>query len=307
MRPTALPGPSRRGLLAATLLAAAPAAAQPGDFRARLARLRCGANLERWFPVARDNHSRRLGRGWWRDFRAAGFDHVRMFVPRGGGGTELLEMFVQAIEDANAAGLPVLFGLNDILQQDTPEARDWDRLAARARFFAARTDPEMVVLAPLNEPAFETTAAWLPVRDRMLSIVRAAAPRHLLMWGGREWNSLPSLLEITPPSDPWTIAEVHDYQGGTAAEVRKRFAAAVAWRERHRIPVLVAEYNGTGSHQTSRAAWLRDLQEGLPVLRALGLPATLWSYSDGSWYRLQPGDGPEPYPEVRALLAGMVR
>jgi hypothetical protein len=300
-----LPAPpqfSRRALLAAPLFAAGPAAAQGGNFRARLARLRCGANLERWFPVARDNHPRRLGRGWWRDFQAAGFDHARMFIPSGGGGSELLEMFQQAIEDANAVGLPVLFGLNDILQQDTPEARDWDRLAARARFFAARTDPEMVVLAPLNEPAFETTRAWLPVRDRMLATVRAAAPRHLLMWGGREWNSLRSLLEIAPPSDPWTIAEVHDYEGGNGAAVRRRFAEAVAWRERYRIPVLVAEYNGSGNNQTNRVAWIRDLREGLPVLRALGLPATLWSYSDGSWYRMQPGDGPAPYPEVRAVL-----
>jgi hypothetical protein len=101
--PSAPPHLTRRGLLAATLLAAGPAAAQAGDLRTRLSRLRCGANLERWFPVARDNHARRLGRGWWREFRAAGFDHVRMFVPGGSGGSELLELFHQAIEDANAA------------------------------------------------------------------------------------------------------------------------------------------------------------------------------------------------------------
>ncbi len=136
----------------------------------------------------------------------------------------------------------------------------------------------------------------------MLATLRAAAPRYLLIWGGREWNSLRSLLEIAPPADPWTAAEVHDYGGGRTAEVRKRFAAAAAWRDRHRIPVLVAEYNGAGSNQTDRAAWVRDLQEGLPALRALGLPVTLWSYSHGSWYRMQPGDGPAPYPEVRALL-----
>lgn len=297
-----MPQASRRGFLAASLLAAGPVAAQPDDLRVRLSRLRVGANVERWFAVARDNHPRRLGRGWWRDFRDAGFDHVRMFIPGGSGGGELLELFRQAIDDANAAGLPVLFGLNDIIQQDTPEAQEWDKLASRARFFADRTDPQMVVLAPVNEPAFETTAAWRPVRDRMLATVRAAAPRHLLMWGGREWNSLRSLLEITPPADPWTIVEVHDYAGGKTAEVRRRFADAVTWRERHRIPVLVAEYNGSGSNQTDRPGWSQDLREGLPALRALALPATLWSYSHGSWYRLQPGDGPEPYPEIRALL-----
>jgi hypothetical protein len=160
----------------------------------------------------------------------------------------------------------------------------------------------MVALAPLNEPAFETTAAWVPVRDRMLQILRQAAPRHLLVWGGREWNSIRSLAEIGPPDDPWTIVEVHDYGGGSAAETRRRYAPAVEWRARHRIPVLVAEYGGGGANRANRAGWVRDLQVGLPVLRELDLPVCLWSYNFGGWYRLQPEDGPAPYPEVRALL-----
>lgn len=299
--PGALP-PSRRSVLAVTLLGAAPAAAQRGDLRTRLAGLRCGANLERWFPIARAKQARRLGRGWWREFRAAGFDHARMFVPKGAGGEDMLALFAQAIEDAVSVGLPVLFGLNDILDEGTPEAADWNTLAARARFMVRRTDPAMVVLAPLNEPAFRTTAAWVPVRDRMLQVIRAEAPRHLLMWGGREWNSLRSLLEIRPAEDPWTVAEVHDYLGGSAAEVRQRFVQATAWRERHGIPVLVAEYSGHGGHRAELSGWIGDLRQGLPILRELALPVTLWSYNDGGWYRLQPGDGPAPFPEVRALL-----
>src|SRR5689334_1151484 len=65
---------SRRGIFAASLLGITPAVAQGNDFKARLSRLRVGANLERWFPIARDNNARRLGRSWWRDFRAVGFD-----------------------------------------------------------------------------------------------------------------------------------------------------------------------------------------------------------------------------------------
>lgn len=300
MPPIAL---SRREALLAPLAVAGvvPAAAQDNDLRTRLSRLRCGANLERWFTVARDNHSRRLGRAWWRDFKAAGFDHARLIIP--GSGVELYDLFRQAIDDAMAAGVPILLALQDIVNQGSPEARDWAGLADRAQFFAARTDPRMVVLAPVNEPAFETTATWLPVRDRMLSTLRAAAPRHLLMWGGREWNSIRSTIEMTPPRDPWTIVEVHDYGGGTAAEVRERYGSLVAWRERHRLPAMVAEYNGWGGKQEKRSEWVVDLREGLPVLRSMDLPVTLWSYSHGGWYRLQPDDGPAPYPEVRALLA----
>lgn len=294
---------ARRDLLAASLAmaGAAPAAAQGEDFRTRLSRLRCGANLERWFTIARDNQSRRLGRAWWRDFKAAGFDHARLIIP--GSGVELYELYRQAIDDAMAAGVPILLALQDIVHQGSPEARDWDGLAARARFFAQRTDPEMVVFAPVNEPAFETTATWLPVRDRMLATLRAEAPKHLLMWGGREWNSVRSTLEMAPPADPWTIVEMHDYGGGTAAEVRRRYAPVVAWRERYRLPIIVAEYNAYGSKQEKLSLWITDLREGLPVLRSLNIPATLWSYSHGGWYRLQPEDGPAPHPEVRALLA----
>lgn len=296
-----LPSLPRRALLAAPLLAAIDAAAQPADFRTRLARLRCGANLERWYPVTRDNHPRRLGRGWWRDFRAAGFDHARLIVPAEG--IELFGMFQDAMDDARAAGVPVLLALQDIVHQGSPESRDIEGLGKRARWFATRTDPEMVVFAPVNEPAFETTARWQPIRDAMLAAIRKEAPRHLLMWGGKEWNSIRSLPEMTPPADPWTIAEVHDYGGGSPAEVRRRFAAAVAWRERHKIPVLCAEYNGSGEKQERRERWIEDLRAGLPVLRELAIPATIWSYSHGGWYRLQPEDGPAPYPEVRRLLA----
>ena len=55
-------------------------------------------------------------------------------------------------------------------------------------------------------------------------MLRRAAPQHTLMWGGREWCSPASLLETVPPADPNTVAEVHDYAGGDAAEIERRFA-----------------------------------------------------------------------------------
>jgi len=217
----------RRTVLAApgllTLGLATGASAQTADLRARLGACRVGANLERWYPIARDSHPRRLGAAWWRGFRAAGFDHARMFLPHvgeTGDGAEVPEMFRQATQDAVEAGLPVLLGLADMHHHDQPWSEaDWDALATRAAFFGARTDPAQVVLAPLNEPAFPDAATWQPVRDRMLAVVRRAAPRHILMWGGHEWCSHRSLLVATPPADPNTIVEVHDYVGGTTAEV----------------------------------------------------------------------------------------
>jgi hypothetical protein len=140
----------------------------------------------------------------------------------------------------------------------------------------------------------------MPVRDRLLAVLRQAAPRHLLMWGGHEWCSGRSLLPATPPADAATIAEVHDYEGGDAGAVRGRFAPVAAWRDRHRLPVLVTELGGAKGHETNRPAWTQDLRAALPVLRSLGLPATLWSYSHGGWWRMQPGDAAVPHDELRA-------
>jgi hypothetical protein len=229
-----------------------------------------------------------------------------MFLPEvknTGEGTEIPAMFAQAVEDAVAARLPVLLGLADSFHHSAPwEERDWRAFATRAAFFAARTDPAHVVLAPLNEPAFPDTATWLPVRDRMLRKLRQAAPRHTLMWGGREWCSTTSLLEMEPPSDPNTVAEVHDYLGGNASAVEERFAAVATWRDRHRLPVLATELGGPQEHATNRAALAGDLGQSLPVLRRLRLPVTLWSYTHGRWWRLQPGDEPAPYRELRGVL-----
>jgi hypothetical protein len=302
----------RAALLGATLAGTAPlreASAQSGTFRQRLAGLRLGANLERWYPVARDNHPRRLGADWWRGFRAAGFDHTRMFLPPAketGGGTDILGLWLQAVQDANAAGLPVLFGLTDSFHHSNAWSNDeWQALRTRAAFFAQRTDPAKVVLAPLNEPAFPDTATWVPVRDRLLAEVRRAAPRHTLMWGGREWCSVGSLAEAPPPAgDPNTVAEVHDYQGGDAAAVRARFTPVATWRDRNGgLPVLVSELGGPDAHKQNPAAAATDLRASLPALRGLRLPVALWTYTHGGWWRLQQGDEPAPRPEIRAAIA----
>ena len=309
----------RRALLAAAPLAFSPACADArssaparpsapaAPLRERLGALRLGANIERWFAVASNNHPRRLGPAWWRGFRSAGFDHVRIFVPevgQTGDGMEVPGLFRDAVADANAAGLPVLLGITDFIKFDPPwTERDWKNFAARAAFFS-RTDPAQVVLSPVNEAAYPDMATWLPVRDRLLDALRRAAPRHTLMWGGHEWGSWASLVQTPPPADPDTVAEVHDYVGGDAGAVEWRFGQVAAWRERHRRTVVVAELGGAMNHAENRAAWAADLRQSLPALRRLRLPATLWAYTHGGAWRLQPGEGPALHPEFRGALAG---
>lgn len=300
---------------AATLLCPSSGLTQPArrpatqqGMRGRIGELRLGANLERWFPIAANNQARRLGPDWWRDFRAAGFDHVRLFVPsveETGDGPEVTGMFREATADAVAAGLTVVLGLADFYYDDRPwnenAWRAWDR---RARLLAEGTDPAWVALAPLNEPAFGDTAGWRPVRDRLLTRLRAAAPRHTLAWGGREWCSWRSLLEIEPPADRNTIAEVHDYQGGDTGAVEWRFNDVAAWRAKHGVPVIVSELGGALSAAEDVAAWAGDLRQALPVLAKLRLPATLWAFTHGGAWRMQDAESPRPKAALAAAIAG---
>ena len=306
----------RRDLLAAPLalspgcataqsLSAARPRTPPVPLRERLGALRLGANVERWFAIASNNQPRRLGPGWWRGFRAAGFDHARLFIPdvsQTGDGGGVAETFRDVVADANAAGLPVLLGVSDFIKHDAPWGqREWAALAARAAVLAS-TDPAQVVLSPVNEAVFPDAAMWTPVRDRLLGVLRRAAPRHTLMWGGHEWGSWRSLIQNTPPADPNTVAEVHDYEGGDTGAVEWRFGQVAAWRERHGQTVLVAELGGAVNHRENRAAWAADLQQSLPVLRRLRLPVALWAYTHGGHWRLQPGEGPALHSEFRAAL-----
>jgi hypothetical protein len=296
---------TRRALVAAGGMLAVPGAAfAQGDPRARFASLGLGANLERWFPIAADQRPRRLGREWWQGLRAAGFDHARLFIPRDAGtGEEVPRLFLAAIEDANAAGLPVLLALEDLYEADSPwDAARTGAVATRARLFGAATDPAQVALAPLNEPAFPSPTAWTPVRNRLLALVRAGAPRHALVWGGHEWCSWRSLPPQPPPADPLTIAEVHDYEGGEARWAAQRFGEAAAWGRRHGIPVMVTELGGAMAHAENEAAWAADLMRSLPELRRLGLPVALWAVTHGGHWRLQPGEAPVLHPRLAAAI-----
>ena len=93
-------------------------------------------------------------------------------------------------------------------------------------------------------------------------------------------------------------------RAATPVDVEWRFKQVAEWRERHRQTVLVAELGGAVSPApTTAQAWAADLRQSLPVLRRLRLPANLWAYTHGGHWRLQPGEDPALFPEIRAAIA----
>jgi hypothetical protein len=212
--------------------------------RERLGALRLGANLERWFTIGSNNHPRRLGRAWWRGFKGAGFDHVRLFIPDvayTGDGPGIAEMYREAAADAVSAGLPVLVGLSDFFKHGEPWGdRHWKALEDRAAVFA-RTDPSHIVLAPVNESAFPDAPAWTPVRDRLLGVVRRAAPHPRL---GRPRMGE---LEVPAPDDAPRRPQHHGRGARLRGRRRQRRRGAVrAGRRLARAARANGARGGTG-------------------------------------------------------------
>ncbi len=227
MRPWRLAGSAPGiafALLAALLLAVAPAAALPPP--ERLAVLQRGVNLTNWFrfPARADPASLRayLDPAALAALRRARFGFVRLAVQ-----PELLEDGqseaagrLAALDDAvlrlQAAGLGVVL---------TPHPRDWRPEASvseRARLLRfwrrlapllVRHDPRLTFAELVNEPVFHgDPAGWAALQAGLAASVRALLPRTTLLVSGNDWASLDGLLALSPLADPNLVYTFHFYE-----------------------------------------------------------------------------------------------
>jgi aryl-phospho-beta-D-glucosidase BglC (GH1 family) len=215
-------------LVAAALLACIARAQPPAERVALLAR---GVNLSHWIwlPQAKDA----AARGTFitiqelRDLKAAGITHVRLpfepasvwdaqahqFKPDG------LSELRSAITLCQSAGLAVVV---DAHPTDTPSpwaALDvhgacpeltlfWNALAKNL----ADTDPERTFLEILNEPhGTKDPAHWPAAQQRLLTIVREAAPHHTIILTGDDWGGIDGLKRLKPVADANVVYSFHFY------------------------------------------------------------------------------------------------
>ncbi len=208
-------GLTRRSLLS---LAGAGALAVTGTHlaHAKAAAPSRGINIAGWFD-REDGVAPRVA--VLEKLRHSGFETVRL--PIDGdvalAGAPALQAIRDGIETLLAAGFAVLADLHpagplhtalrtDPVAGGERVAQAWTALRpVIADLPADRVYPEL-----LNEPPM-ASADWLPLRGRLAAILRAACPKHTIVWGPPPDQGIWQLPDTPPLDDARQIAAVHFY------------------------------------------------------------------------------------------------
>lgn len=197
----------------------------------RLARLRHGINLSHWFAQSADYSKPHLESHTTAEdialIRAIGFDHVRLTIEpvplfNAEDPSKLKDEYLKHLDNALdiilAHGLAVIVDihpsdefkvkLNSNDRQIEAFAAFWQALA---RHVSTR-DPERVFLEVINEPMVEDGYRWLGMQGKLITAIRAGAPRHTIIASGHRWSGLPELLFLIPYSDRNIIYNFHFYE-----------------------------------------------------------------------------------------------
>lgn len=75
----------------------------------------------------------------------------------------------------------------------------------------ATTNPEKVFFEIYNEPWNVDSTEWRTAANTLIAAIRAQAPQHSLIVGGREWNSIGGLQNMYPLADSNLIYTFHFY------------------------------------------------------------------------------------------------
>jgi len=278
---------------------------------ALLPKLGRGVNISRWFRYPATDSEQHY-RGFVIDadldlLVAMGVTTVRLAV-------DPQYMHLQYLDEAVARltgrGLVVVFDYHDESRtiETGPAAvealeRAWSALAAHL----AHVPPDRLLLEIFNEPVFDQNpAAWFPVRRRLASAIRAAAPLHTIVAGGPNWSSLDGLLNSEPLEDDNVLYTFHFYepfefthQGAPwvrgpvrltrnvrypatprqALHVGRRIASAAEWARRFSVPLWAGEFGAYPPHapRLDRLRWLYDVRT---ALQHHGIGWAVWSYDE---------------------------
>jgi endoglucanase len=197
----------------------------------RLARLRHGINLSHWFAQSGDYSQAHLESHTTAEdialIRKIGFDHVRLTLEpaplvNADDPSMLKAVYLKYLDNALdmilAQGLAVIVDvhpsdefkvtLNSNDRQIEAFGKFWRALA---QHLAVR-DPEHVFLEVINEPMVEDGYRWFGMQAKLISAIRAGAPKQTIIASGHRWSGLAELLFMQPYADRNIIYNFHFYE-----------------------------------------------------------------------------------------------
>jgi hypothetical protein len=154
---------------------------------------------------------------------------------------ERLALLKDGITMLRAAGLAVIVDLHPetafkrrLAEEpgfDDTLAAFWGGLAGALR----HTDPDWVFLETMNEPEIEDAKSWQAIQEKLLTAMRAGAPRHTLIATGHAWSNLDRLREVRPVADRNVVYNFHFYEPIQFSHQGATWGMA-QWRHTHDVP-----------------------------------------------------------------------
>ncbi len=178
----------------------------------------------------------------------------------------------------------------------------WSQIAS-----SLQSESEDLVFEIFNEPSgwpttgYFTSAQVNDLNSRTLATIRATNPTRIVKLAVPVWNRFDSLNSLTPPSDPYLLAEVHYYDptgftlndsaSGTVywgsssdrSTVTSNFASMVSWSKSSHIPVIIGEFGAENVH-ADRYSRLQYYGAVAQAAIGSGFAFTVWD--DGGWFKI---------------------
>ena len=196
----------------------------------RLAKLKRGVNIARWFmnpSGATDEYfSGYLGEADFIQFNAMGITSVRLvldpalFLQAYAPATvnvRMLTILNAALDKFQASNILVVIDMQDNNKDDWEQdpkyvSQFFTFWSAMAQQLSVR-DPGGLILEVLNEPVFAgKPQAWQNLQEKLVQVIRAAAPLHTIVVTGDDWGGVDGLLRLPVLPDKNLIYSFHFYE-----------------------------------------------------------------------------------------------
>ncbi len=265
-------------------------------------------------PAGKDWGAQHEAEHYFRDFKVAGFNHVRIPVTWGGRTEQrppytVNEQWMARVEKTIDWALShdiyvILNAHHEKWLKESYTDQDLERINAIWEQVAERfqNKPHRLLFEILNEPEGMTVAQVDLLNIRLLKTMRKTNPTRPVIFSGNGFTPYSSLLKAAIPDDPYLIGNYHNYDPwpfaglcvtgwGTESDyqaLRDIYQAVADWSARKNIPVTVNEFGAAlydvhkPGNTCSSADRLRYLKAHVELQKEMGIPGTVWD-DDGSF------------------------